>query len=650
MPTKRVRVRLAAMALAVFSAAWPAGSAEPAPAPRLAPSQPIPPAELEALADGAVRQADARDHVGGVSVAVVQNGQVIFEKGYGYADIDAGRRVDPETTLFRIASITKTFTWLMALEAVNGGRLSLDVPIDTALPPSLRIPAQGFSRAIRLRDLMTHTPGFEDQVLKGLFFHDPAQIQPLDVYLAAHRPARVYPPGEVSAYSNYGAALAGAAVAQVEKRPWQDLLEAEILRPAGLDHTTGREPYPPRAGLPAPMPASLARDLSRAYRWTGVRYAAQPYEYSGVAPADAISSTAGDVARYMTLLLNGGVIDGRTIYGPATAAAIRTPMFAYPGGAAVDAGVFQTPMRGGFLAFGHDGGTIDFHAAMTLIPDLRLGVFVASNTESGQTLVWSLAPLIVSRFYAPPAAPLSPSPGLMRQAGAYRGEFQSTRRPFHGLEAFMMSVLSTPVAVASPGYLMVGAERFVPSGRPGLFQDVDDPPTQMQAVMADGRATRLIAASGELWRRDFVHQTRTLVVMTALTALSGLGVLGGLFSLARWRLPQSRLQRLAGSLRGAAALLWLCAIATFVVKLSQALGDRSTLAFGWPGPLILIASSAALAASCLSWATAAATPLIWADRDGWDPWRKLRFTATVMVFSAFGLLLAMLGALQPWNP
>jgi hypothetical protein len=52
----------------------------------------------------------------------------------------------------------------------------------------------------------------------------------------------------------------------------------------------------------------------------------------------------------------------------------------------------------------------------------------------------------------------------------------------------------------------------------------------------------------------------------------------------------------------------------------------------------------------LSWAAAALTPFAWAGRDGWSAWRKLRFTATILAFAAFGALLAVLGALQPWNP
>jgi len=657
-----IRSRLVRLSLALALFAW-GGSAPAAPEPvarpaaataakaPLSPDQPIPPGALEPLVDATVRQAMERDHIAGVTVAVVQDGQVVLKKGYGFADVARRRPVDPDRTLFRVGSISKTFTWLMTLNAVEHGRMSLDAPLNSYLPPKVRIPDRPGWRQVRVRDAMTHTPGFEDTPLKHLFLRDPAKLLSVDDDLATWRPARVFPPGEVAAYSNYAAALTGDAMAHVEGGLWPDILEAEILKPAGLTHTTGRELYPPRAGLPAPMAAELAQDLSQPYRWTGAGFTADPFELvAGNAPAGAISSTAGDMARYMTLLLAGGVIDGRTIYGPATAAAIRTPMRAYPGGGGVDGGFFQGPLGGGLLSYGHNGATMDFHSNLMIVPALRLGVFVATNTEGEHSLTNALPALIVQTFYAAPPPPLPATPAILRDADLYRGEYLSTRRPFHGLEAFAMGFLTTPVSVAAPGYLMVGPERFVAMGEPGMFQDADHPWVQIQAQAGPGRTTKLILGGGELWRVDWVHQTRTLGLVALLTMLTSAGVLFGLASPARWRLPQTAAQRIAGALRGSAAALWLFGIPVFALKLQSALADQSTVVYGWPGPLVTAVSIAGLVAAGLSWAAAALTPFAWAGRDGWSGWRKLRFTVTIAVFSAFGALLAVLGALQPWNP
>jgi CubicO group peptidase (beta-lactamase class C family) len=653
----RLRTALAAVLLALIAAVLSASPVVAAPAaagaPRLTADQPVPPAELEALVDGVVRRGMERDQVAGVTVSVVQDGKVVLKKGYGYADIDRRRPVDPDRTLFRVGSISKTFTWLMALNAVERGHMSLDAPINSYLPPKVRVPNEGFTQQISMRNLMTHTPGFEDLPLNGLFLRDPTAIKPLDDYLASRRPARVRPPGEMHAYSNYGAALAGAAVAHAEGQPWQDLLESEILKPAGMDHTTGREPYPARPGLPAPMPQALAADLSLAYRWTGAGYAVQPFEYVNGAPAGAISSTAADMARYATLLLNGGKLDGRTLYGPATAATLRTPFTPLMGGTWLTGGFVEGTMPGGYPVYFHNGASIATNASLNLFPAQRLGVFTASNTEGGVGLVQTLGSAIADRFYGPPTPPpLPPSPSLMRDAAAYTGEFQSNQRPFHGLARFLWIFQRTKLSVASPGYLMFNGLRFVPTGQSGGFQYVDRPASiRLSLGFRHARVETIAFSPAETYERVRpLYQTGTLADVALLAVAACVAVLFGLFSPARWRAPQTRTQRIAGSFRGLAAGIWLVAVVAFAMKAQAALADHATAAYGWPGPLMLTASGCALIAAALSGAAAALTPFAWAARGGWNAWRKLRFTATVLVFLTFSLLLAILGALQPWNP
>ncbi len=180
---------------------------QPANGPRLQPGTPIPPAELEAFVDGVVREAMTTGHIAGAAVSVVQNGQVVLKKGYGFAA--PGRAVDPDNTLFRIGSISKTFTWIAVMKEVEAGRMRLSAPIDLYLPEPLQIPDQGFAQPILVRDLMSHSGGFEDRTLGQLFERSPDRIRPLADYLREERPRRVRPSGQVSVYSNYGAMLAG---------------------------------------------------------------------------------------------------------------------------------------------------------------------------------------------------------------------------------------------------------------------------------------------------------------------------------------------------------------------------------------------------------------------------------------------------------
>jgi CubicO group peptidase (beta-lactamase class C family) len=171
------------------------------------------------------------------------------------------------------------------------GRIDLDDVVNKYLPADLQVSAQGFKNEIRVRDLMTHSPGFENRALGVLFAEDPAQIRPLDRWLRETRPNRVREPGILSTYSNYGAAPAGAAVAHVEGAPWQDLVEREIFSPLGLAHISVREPYPARADLPAPLSTSLAGDVSLPFRFSAGDFKPRKFEFiTPVAPAGVISA------------------------------------------------------------------------------------------------------------------------------------------------------------------------------------------------------------------------------------------------------------------------------------------------------------------------------------------------------------------------
>ena len=321
---------------------------------QLAPGAPIPAAQLEAFVDGVVRSSMADQHIAGAAVAVVQNGQVVLKKGYGFSKMDPATPVDPDKTLFRLASISKTFTWITVMKESEAGHIRLTAPINLYLPEAVQVRDQGFKRPVLVRDLMTHTGGFEDRALGQLFEENPARVRPLVDYLREERPRRVREPGQTPVYSNYGAALAGEAVSYVSGHRYQDIVESEIIRPLGLTHTTFREPYPARSDLAAPMPADLAGAVSTGYRWAGGSFRPQAFEYATqVAPAAALSSTAGDMARYMEMILAGGQLEGQTIYGADTAKGFRTTLqSAAPGVNGFDDGFMEFSLPGGFRGSG----------------------------------------------------------------------------------------------------------------------------------------------------------------------------------------------------------------------------------------------------------------------------------------------------------
>src|SRR5215510_5234194 len=181
-------------------------------------------ADVESFLDGIVPLQLKRNDIAGATIAVVKDGKLLFAKGYGYADVKNKKPVSAAETLFRPGSISKLFTWTAIMQLFEQGKLDLDRDVNTYL--DFKIP-DAFGKPITLKNIMTHTPGFEEQV-KDLFNINSSSPD-LGQYLKTHIPARVYPPGTVPAYSNYATALAGYIVQRVSGRPFEEYVAENIF-------------------------------------------------------------------------------------------------------------------------------------------------------------------------------------------------------------------------------------------------------------------------------------------------------------------------------------------------------------------------------------------------------------------------------------
>jgi CubicO group peptidase (beta-lactamase class C family) len=636
--------------------------APPAPTARLSAGQAIPPAELEAFADGLLKDAMAREHIAGATVSVVQNGQVVLKKGYGFASLNPQRAVDPDKTLFRVGSISKTFTWIALMKEVEAGRIRLNQPVNLYLPEKAQVKDQGYDQPVRVANLMDHSAGFEDRALGQLFERNYDRVRPLDLYLRQERPKRVHAPGVVSSYSNYGAALAGEAASYTSGKPYERLIEDEILSPLGMAHTTFREPHDPKTGLPAPMPASLADNVSDGYRWTPLGFARRDYEFIGqIAPAGAASSTAGDMARYMLMQLAGGQIDGAGVYGPITAQAFRTPLRKTPEGIngwAHGFMVFDLP--GGHRGYGHGGATLSFFSNMVVVPDLNLGIFISTNTATGRPLVTRFPDRVVQYFYAAPEPfPRAGSPELAQRAGDFAGYYLTTRRAYSGLEGFVDQLKGGAVVdVSHGGQLTVrdagGVRPFVPEGPLDDGRFIASQGSERIAFdVADGAARAFHPANGTqvFERAPFWRDPATLALLTGLAASAALITLIGVAARNRREFRENQIQTRASLVQNIQAVLWLVTFGLFALWMSKS-GDEAEVMYRWPGVLMITASASALVAAGLTATTFLVLPAIWRGGrrvDSWSHLRKAFFTLTVLIYAAFSTDLALWGALSPWS-
>jgi CubicO group peptidase (beta-lactamase class C family) len=331
-------------------------------------SAPLDSAALGAFFDGLFGAQREAYHVPGASVAVVQNGAMIFARGY--ADVERRTPVAADKTLFRVASISKLFVWTAVMQLVEQGKLDLDADVNTYLK-DFKIPPT-YQQPITLANLMTHTLGFEDRAL-GTSVRSAASLQPLGEFLATHMPARVRPPGQLTAYSNYGAALAGYIVSQVSGMPFEQYVEAHILQPLGMQHSSFRQP----------LPANLATGEAVGYTYANGNFQPHTFEWLQLAPAAALSATATDMANFMIAQLQDGQFGDTRILQAATARAMHQQSFSNDPRVNGFAHGFAVATLNDQQLLWHGGDIMHFHSALVLLPAHNVGLFVAHNGANG---------------------------------------------------------------------------------------------------------------------------------------------------------------------------------------------------------------------------------------------------------------------------
>jgi len=368
-------------------------------------------ADIEAFLDGLVPLQLKNDDVAGATISVVKDGKLLFAKGYGYADVKNKKPVTPSETLFRPGSISKLFTWTAIMQLYEQGKLDLDRDINDYL--DYKIP-EAFGKPITLKNVMTHTPGFEEQI-KDLFSENTGAPN-LGQYLKTHIPARIYPPGTVPAYSNYATAVAGYIVERVSGRPFDQYVAENILKPLNMTHSTFTQP----------LPSNLAPLMSNGYRLGSGD--AHPFEMINPFPAGSLSSSATDMAQFMIAHLQDGQLDEARILKPETARLMHSRLFALDDAMNAMCYGFYEESRNGHRIIGHGGDTIYFHSDLHLVLDQKLGFFVSYNSggRGGSPRV-NLWQAFLDRYFPYTANPAT-SATAKEDAKAASGTYELSRR------------------------------------------------------------------------------------------------------------------------------------------------------------------------------------------------------------------------------
>ncbi len=405
-------------------------------------------ADVEKFFDAAIQQQMAEFNIPNAAVTIVVGGEVVMAKGYGYAELDKEIPVDPGKTLFRIASTSKLFTWTAVMQLAEQGKICLKTDIneylDFEIPASLAYGQhQSDLEPITLNHLMSHTPGFEDYVT-GLFSLNENHVLPLAQHVRKYLPARIFPPGEVIAYSNYGAALAAYIVEQVSGVPFAQYIEDNIFEPLLMKQSTFEQPLPER----------MASNMARAYRYVEGEFQEGKFEFFD--QAGSMSSTASDMARFMLAHLQRGQLEGASILREETAIKMHSQLFTHH--------PFLDGMAHGFVegrynekrVLSHGGGTLLYYNDLYILPEEQVGLFIVHS--GGHHIVHNeLFQAFMDHYFPVDDAPVPPPHlNMAERSSKYTGEYNQNRRSFTGEDKFLSLFMGQiHVDVDKEGYLLV---------------------------------------------------------------------------------------------------------------------------------------------------------------------------------------------------
>jgi CubicO group peptidase (beta-lactamase class C family) len=310
-----------------------------------------------------------------VAVSIIENGEVVHTRGFGYKDVSAA--LPPtEHTLYGVGSITKSFVALSIAKLVEAGKMDFHDPVTKFLPLK-----QKAFRGVEIHHLLSHTSGIPglgslEVLLFSAFgeYHHWLPISSLgdmQSFLSDIDDWAEAKPGEKLFYLNEGFVLLGDVVAKVSGRPWFDYAKEEILKPLRMNRT-----FLEKADI------NVDADVATPYLIRGPKVTPTVVPY-GSGGAGGVMSNAMDLSNYVKMYINGGEFEGKRIIGKDTLTKMETPYGKWPaehyGGDSYGYGLQILPNFHGHKVVGHGGSVDCYTAQMNYIRDLRSGVVLLAN-------------------------------------------------------------------------------------------------------------------------------------------------------------------------------------------------------------------------------------------------------------------------------
>lgn len=319
----------------------------------------------------------------GAIVVLTRGGRLLMNTGFGKSSLAPVRLVDAEHTAFRTASVGKVFTAIAVLQQVERGHIGLADDVRPLIPDVKFAGREG--PALTLHQLLTHTAGFDEQLIGYLNAPSEAAV-PLDRYLASAMPARSRVSDGIPGYSNHGYALAGLVVERLARQSFVGYAHDSVFTPLGMHHTA----------FVRDMRDTVGMNVALEYRSSGeprIMRTSRPY------PAANVVTTGADMASFLVALNLALRGDSSGPLSPRVARWIVGRALSYhPDMPPMGYGLSGVPIAGRTVWM--KGGASPSHSAViAVIPELELGLFIAVNRQ--EPMLWDqLVQTFVERFFA----------------------------------------------------------------------------------------------------------------------------------------------------------------------------------------------------------------------------------------------------------
>jgi hypothetical protein len=375
------------------------------------------------------------------------------------------------------------------MQQVEQGKIDLDADVNQYL--DFKIPPGPAGEPIRMRDIMTHTAGFEEAV-KELISEDESRLVPLGDTVKVWTPHRIFKAGTMPAYSNYATGLAGYIVERTSGLSFDDYLDKNVFGPLGMQHSSFRQP------LPKDLKAGMSQGYEKA---TGKP---QGYELINLAPAGSLAATGADMAKFMIAHLQNGAFGDARILSEETAKKMHgTPLTIIPNVNRMVLGFYETNTNGHRI-ISHGGDTQYFHSDLHLYVDDGVGYFISFNSAGKEGAVGPLREAFYRAFadrYFPGPAPEGTvdKATAKEHAAQIAGSYVVSRRAESSFLSVLNMLQPTKVAVTEDGSISLPMLKDL-NGEPTKWKEIApyvwreaDGKARIAAEVKDGKVVRFAA-------------------------------------------------------------------------------------------------------------------------------------------------------------